>query len=413
MNFFKKKPGGEAAPSRNQMAMLNSNNWDDEIHEQVSELREETKAAESKPERVVTVRDNFTINELLETLVDLEGSDLHMAVGSPPAMRLHGSLTFCEASPMTQQKADEVLLSLLNAEKLAQFTKSGNIDFSHEIPNVARFRANFFRQHRGTSAVFRVIPKVIPTMEQLKLPPILKTVAELHQGLVLVTGPTGSGKSTTLASIIDHINSTSRSHIITIEDPIEFFHKSKMSLINHREIGDHAVSFADSLRASLREDPDIILVGEMRDLETIYNAIKAAETGHLVFATLHTNSAAKTIDRIIDVFPAKQQSQIRTMLSESLKAVVAQQLLRKLGGGGRVACHEILLSASGFGAMVRESKTAQLNNFIMTHREDGMQSMDSCLVDLLRQKKISLETAKDVMTDPTYFKNQGFPVDLG
>lgn len=413
MNFFKKpaKAGGNVEPSKNEMALLNSNNWDDEIQEQVGELRQAEVVEEARQERTYSLPNNYTLNDMLELMVDSEGSDLHLSVGNPPGLRVHGRMHFTEAEGFTQSMAEKMLLPLVSKEKSAAFSETGHLDFSYEIPNLARFRGNLFRQQRGIAAVFRVIPRTIPTMEQLKLPAVLRELCDEHSGLILVTGPTGSGKSTTLASMINYINQTQPAHIITIEDPIEFFHKSQRSLINHREVGDHVISFSDGLRAALREDPDIILVGEMRDLETIYNAIKAAETGHLVFATLHTNSAAKTIDRIIDVFPGKQQSQIRAMLSESLKAVIAQQLLRTIGGAGRVAAHEILISRSGFPAMVREGKTSQINNFIMTNRSEGMQSMDACLVELLRAKKISMETARDIMTDPIFFKNQGFPID--
>jgi twitching motility protein PilT len=413
MNFFgKKKTGGSAEPSKAEMALLNSNNWEDEITEQVTELREVEKVSEAASDRVYTLPTNYTLQDMLELMVDSEGSDLHLSVGNPPALRVHGRLVFTEAPVFDQARAEALLLPLVSKEKAASFQQTGHLDFSHEIANLARFRGNLFRQQRGMAAVFRVIPRNIPTMDQLKLPAVIRSLCQEHQGLILVTGPTGSGKSTTLASMINFINQTRQAHIITIEDPIEFFHRSQKSLIDHREVGEHVLSFADGLRASLREDPDIILVGEMRDLETIYNAIKAAETGHLVFATLHTNSAAKTVDRIIDVFPGKQQPQIRAMLSESLKAVIAQQLLRTIGGSGRVAAHEILISRSGFPALVREAKTSQINNYIMTNRDEGMQSMDACLVELLKAKRISLDTAKDIMTDPLFFKNQGFPIDV-
>lgn len=410
MNFFGKK--AKAEPSKAEMALLNSNNWEEEIHEQVSELREVEKVVEAQNERVYTLPENYTLQDMLELMVDSEGSDLHLSVGNPPALRVHGKMIFAEAPVFDQARAEALLLPLISKEKAALFQQCGHLDFSHEIANLARFRGNLFRQNRGMAAVFRVIPRNIPTIDQLKLPSVIRSLCMEHQGLILVTGPTGSGKSTTLASMINFINMTRQAHIITIEDPIEFFHRSQKSLIDHREVGEHVLSFADGLRASLREDPDIILVGEMRDLETIYNAIKAAETGHLVFATLHTNSAAKTVDRIIDVFPGKQQPQIRAMLSESLKAVIAQQLLRTIGGAGRVAAHEILISRSGFPALVREAKTSQINNYIMTNREEGMQSMDACLVELLKQKRISLDTARDIMTDPLFFKNQGFPIEI-
>ena len=414
MNFLfgKKKEDGSAGPSRSQIAALNSDNWDDEIHEQVAELTNVEQSSQ-KPKEIITLPTDYKLNDMLERMFDLEGSDLHLSVGAPPAMRIHGDLTYTQAPPLTVEKAEQILKPILGADKYALYLSTGNMDFSFEIPNVSRFRVNYFRQMRGMAAVFRVIPKTIPTLEQLKLPLIFKQLCDAHQGLVLVTGPTGSGKSTTLASMINYINESYPVHIITVEDPIEFFHTSKKALLNHREIGEHAVSFSDGIRAAMREDPDIILVGEMRDLDTIYNAIKAAETGHLVFATLHTNSAAKSIDRIIDVFPGKQQPQIRAMLAESIKAVIAQLLLKKLGGGGRVAAHEILVSGPGFPAMVREGKTSQINNYIMTNRELGMQSMDACLIELLRQKRISIDTAKEVLTDPTFFKNQGFPVDMG
>ncbi len=413
MNFFGKKKASSAEPSKAEMAMLNSNNWEDEITEQVTELRQVEQVAEAAAERVYTLPSNYTLQDMLELMVDSEGSDLHLSVGNPPALRVHGRLVFTEAPVFDQARAEALLLPLISKEKAASFQQTGHLDFSHEIANLARFRGNLFRQQRGMAAVFRVIPRNIPTIDQLKLPAVIRSLCQEHQGLILVTGPTGSGKSTTLASMINFINQTRKSHIITIEDPIEFVHRSQSSLIDHREVGEHVLSFADGLKAALREDPDIILVGEMRDLETIYNAIKAAETGHLVFATLHTNSAAKTIDRIIDVFPGKQQPQIRAMLSESLKAVIAQQLLRTIGGSGRVAAHEILISRSGFPALVREGKTSQINNYIMTNRDEGMQSMDACLVELLRSKRISLDTAKDLMTDPLFFKNQGFPIDVG
>ena len=412
MNFFGKKKAGAVEPSKAELALLNSNNWEEEITEQVTELRQTEAVAEAAQERVFTLPTNYTLQDMLELMVDSEGSDLHLSVGNPPALRVHGRLVFTEAPVFDQARAEALLLPLVSKEKAALFQQTGHLDFSHEIANLARFRGNLFRQQRGMAAVFRVIPRNIPTIDQLKLPAVIRTLCQEHQGLILVTGPTGSGKSTTLASMINFINQTRKAHIITIEDPIEFFHRSQSSLIDHREVGEHVLSFADGLRASLREDPDIILVGEMRDLETIYNAIKAAETGHLVFATLHTNSAAKTVDRIIDVFPGKQQPQIRAMLSESLKAVIAQQLLRTIGGSGRVAAHEILISRSGFPALVREAKTSQINNYIMTNRDEGMQSMDACLVELLKQKRISLDTAKDLMTDPLFFKNQGFPVDV-
>lgn len=357
----------------------------------------------------IELADDYDLEGLLRRLVQEDGSDLHLAVGMPPIFRIHGDLYVSQAPVLTEEKARELLFPLVDETKIADYEKCGNLDFAYEIPGLARFRANYFRQNWGMAAVFRVIPSRIPSIDELHLPPVIKDIAMMKNGIVLVTGPTGSGKSTTLASMIDYVNHHRRAHIITIEDPIEFTHTSDLCLIDHREVGTSAHSFADAIRASLREDPDIILVGEMRDLDTIYNAIKAAETGALVFATLHTNSASKTIDRIIDVFPAKQQEGIRAMLSESFKAVIAQQLLKK-EGGGRVAVHEILVAEAGFSNLIREGKTSQINNYIQTGKEFGMQSMDVGLMQLYRENKISKATVRDFCIDPNYFRLAG--VDL-
>jgi twitching motility protein PilT len=280
------------------------------------------------------------------------------------------------------------------------------LDFTYELGETARFRTNLYQQYHGIAGAFRLIPHKMPTIEELNLPEVLKTVALSKGGICIVTGPTGSGKSTTMAAMINYINDNRSAHIITIEDPIEFFHTNKNCLIDHREVGEHANSFSDAVKAALREDPDIILVGEMRDLETIYQAIKAAETGVLVFGTLHTNNASKTVDRMIDVFPAKQQEQIRSMLAESLKAVIAQQLLKKAGGKGRVAALEILLSASGLSNLIREGKTSQLPNFIQMWRSIGMRAMDTTLRDLVKAGVITAEAAMEKCQDPVNFSRE-------
>ncbi len=363
------------------------------------------------PEARILLEEGYDLDTLLRRLVAEKGSDLHLSVGVPPVFRLHGDLVVSLAAPLTQEHARKILYAVVDEDRIEQLESSGNVDFAYEIPGLARFRANYFKQHRGLAAVFREIPSRIPTIEDLKLPSVLADIAMLKSGLVVVTGPTGSGKSTTLAAMINHVNRHRKAHVITIEDPIEFYHPSLNCLIDHREVGQHAVSFADALRASLREDPDIILVGEMRDLETIYNAIKAAETGSLVFATLHTNSAAKTVDRIIDVFPARQQEQIRAMLAESFRAVVAQLLLKKTGGQGRVAVHEILVAEAGFSNLIREGKTSQINNYIQTGKEFGMQTMDAGLLKLLQAGTITRETVLEKCHDRNFFRSAGVPLD--
>lgn len=364
---------------------------------------------EPEPEELplIEVPTDYNQDDLLRTLVANKGSDLHLSVGEVPIFRINGDLHRSTCSVLTNEKAKELLAPLVSIERWETFEKCGNLDFAYEIPGVARFRGNFFKQKNGLAAVFREIPSRIPTIDEMHLPEVLKKIAMFKKGIVLVTGPTGSGKSTTMAAMLDYVNKNRGAHIITIEDPVEFTHKNQQSIIDHREVGTHANTFAEALRASLREDPDIVLVGEMRDLDTIYNAIKAAETGALVFGTLHTNSAAKTIDRIIDVFPAKQQDTIRAMLSESIKAVVAQLLLKKIGGG-RVAVHEILISQAGFSNIIREGKTSQINNYIQTGKDVGMQTMDSALVKLLEDGLIDKATAKEVCHDPVTLRSYGF-----
>lgn len=359
----------------------------------------------------ITPPANFTLDDLLHLLVDKGGSDLHLAVNSPPIIRVHGDLVRMNAEKLTQEKMLNILHPIIDQEQREKHEKSGNLDFAYEIEGLARFRANYLKQYYGMAAVFRIIPSKIPTIDKLNLPKVLKDIALFRSGMVIVTGPTGSGKSTTLAAMIDHINENRPAHIITIEDPLEFSHPCKKCIIDHREVGIHANTFADALRASLREDPDILLVGEMRDLETIYQAIKAAETGVLVFATLHTNSAAKTIDRIIDVFPAKQQEQIRAMVGESLKSVIAQQLLKTADGHGRCAANEVLISMSGLPNLIREGKTSMIPNYIATGREYGMQSMDQTLLELLESKKITLKACKEKAIEKKWFKSKGYDFD--
>jgi twitching motility protein PilT len=288
---------------------------------------------------------------------------------------------------------ERLLMPLADDRERKSFEKAGNLDIAHEIEGLARFRVNLLRQHNGMGAVFRVIPSRIPTVEELNLPPVLKTLAASKRGIIIVTGPTGSGKSTTMAAMINYINQTRHGHIITIEDPIEFTHSSQNCLIDHRQVGHHTRSFAEALKAALREDPDIVLVGEMRDLETIALAITAAEMGVLVFGTLHTNSAAKTIDRIIDVFPSKQQEQVRSQLSQSLKGVVAQQLLKTADGQGRCAAVEVLICNLGLSNLIREGKTNQIGSFIQMGKDEGMISMDDALYALVESGKITPQMA--------------------
>lgn len=354
-------------------------------------------------EVVCPLPEPYGLSDLLQAVIDHGASDLHLSVGLPPLLRVHGLMHRTQAAPLTQERAEAMLLPLISPEQQQRYQTSGSVDFAYSFENRARFRGNYFDHYRGMGAVFRLIPSEIPTLEGLHLPAVLREVANLRSGFVVVTGPTGSGKSTTLAAIINHINETRNAHIITIEDPVEFFHPRKSCLIDHREIGDHACSFSDALQASLREDPDIILVGEMRDLDTIYNAIKAAETGALVFATLHTNTAAKTVDRLVDVFPGRQQEQIRSMLAESLKAVLAQQLVLKADGSGRVAVQEIMLWSPGLSNLIRESKSAQIPNYIHSGRQMGMQTLDGRLRQLVDQGIVAYDTALERCLDPANF----------
>jgi len=325
-------------------------------------------------------------------------------VGFPPMLRISGELVHTERPVLTSESNKEILFEILKSEQQEVFEKNRDFDMAYEIKGLARFRCNFLYQHRGVGAVFRIIPSEILTMEQLNLPEAVKTIAEFNRGMVLVTGPTGSGKSTTLAAMIDHINNIRDAHIITIEDPLEFVHPNKRCLFTQREIGSHAKSFSEALRVASREDPDIILVGEMRDLATISLALTCSELGILVFGTLHTNSAAKTIDRIINAFPAEQQEQTRTMLADSLKAVVAQQLMKKKGGG-RCAANEILIGSPALASMIREGKITQIQSLMQTGTSVGMQTMDQHLMRLIDEDKITPEAAYEKAIDKNVFIN--------
>jgi twitching motility protein PilT len=344
------------------------------------------------------------IDELFREVMEKGASDLHMVIGFPPMLRISGELVHTDRPVLTPESNKEILFEILNSEQQEVFEENRDFDMAYELKALARFRCNFLYQHRGVGAVFRIIPSEILTMEQLNLPEAVKTIAEFNRGMVLVTGPTGSGKSTTLAAMIDHINNTRDAHIITIEDPLEFVHPNKRCLFTQREIGSHAKSFSEALRVASREDPDIILVGEMRDLATISLALTCAELGILVFGTLHTNSAAKTIDRIINAFPAEQQEQTRTMLADSLKAVVAQQLLKKKGGG-RCAANEILIGSPALASMIREGKITQIQSLIQTGTSVGMQTMDQHLKQLIDEDKITPEAAYEKAIDKNVFIN--------
>lgn len=333
------------------------------------------------------------IDQFLRVLVQQSGSDLHLSCGSAPIMRVHGSLQPFKFRELTPADMRALLFEILREEQQERFEASHDLDFAYDVPGVARFRGNAFQQHRGPGAVFRVIPSEIPSADDINLSEAVRGFTHLNKGLVLVTGPTGSGKSTTLAAMIDLINATRSEHVITIEDPIEFVHPNKKSLLNQREVGSHTESFSAALRAALREDPDVILIGEMRDRETISLALTAAETGHLVFGTLHTNSAHKTVDRIIDTFPGDLQTQVRSMLSESLRGVIAQQLLRKKGGRGRVAAQEILVGTAAVGNLIREGKTYQIPSVIQTGKKDGMVQMDQAIMSFLMAGDIDGEEA--------------------
>ena len=334
------------------------------------------------------------IAELLAFSVKNKASDLHLSAGLPPMIRVHGDVRRINVPPLEHKDVHGMVYDIMNDSQRKVYEETLEVDFSFEIPNLARFRVNAFNQNRGAGAVFRTIPSKVLTLEDLHAPKIFAEIAKYPRGLVLVTGPTGSGKSTTLAAMINDVNENEYGHILTVEDPIEFVHEAKKCLINQREVGPHTLSFSNALRSALREDPDIILVGEMRDLETIRLAMTAAETGHLVFGTLHTSSAAKTVDRIIDVFPAAEKEMIRAMLSESLRAVISQTLCKTKDGAGRVAAHEIMIGTPAIRNLIREAKVAQMYSAIQTGQSIGMQTLDQNLQDLVKRSLISIPEAR-------------------
>jgi twitching motility protein PilT len=333
------------------------------------------------------------IGELLAFSVKNGASDLHLSAGLPPMIRVDGDVRRINVPPMQHKDVHDLVYDIMNDKQRKDYEEFLECDFSFEIPGLARFRVNAFNQNRGAGAVFRTIPSTILSLEDLKAPGIFKDISDYPRGVVLVTGPTGSGKSTTLAAMVNHKNENEYGHILTIEDPIEFVHQSKKCLINQREVHRDTLGFNEALRSALREDPDTILVGEMRDLETIRLALTAAETGHLVFGTLHTSSAAKTIDRIVDVFPADEKDMVRAMLSESLRAVISQTLLKK-NGGGRVAAHEIMIGTPAIRNLIRENKIAQMYSAIQTGQQFGMQTLDQCLQQLVQKGLVSRVDAR-------------------
>ncbi len=346
------------------------------------------------------------ITQLLTFGVEQGASDCHLSSGEPPMLRISGDLKKLDHPPLSKDEVHNMVYDMMNDTQRKSFEEFHECDFSFEMGEIARFRVNVFMQRRGEGAVFRTIPTKILPLEQLNMPPILRQMCEKEKGLILVTGPTGSGKSTTLAAMIDYLNDTFEGHILTIEDPIEFVHKSKKCLVNQRELGPHTLSFANALKSALREDPDCILVGEMRDLETIQLALTAAETGHLVFGTLHTSSAPKTVDRIIDVFPPNQQAQVRAQFAESIEGVITQLLMKKKGGG-RCAALEIMVGSTAVRNLIREAKLHQIPGIMQTSKKDGMQTMDMALVELVTKGLVTKADAQTRSMNPNLFGPAG------
>ena len=343
------------------------------------------------------------LTELLAFSVKNKASDLHLSAGLPPMIRVNGDVRRINLPAMAHKEVHGMIYEVMHDALRKTYEENLEVDFSFEIPGLARFRVNAFNQDRGAAAVLRTIPSKILTLEDLNAPKIFADLAMRPRGMVLVTGPTGSGKSTTLAAMVNHVNENEYAHILTVEDPIEFVHESKKGLINQREVGSHTHSFSAALRSALREDPDVILVGELRDLETIRLALSAAETGHLVFGTLHTVSAAKTVDRIVDVFPGDEKEMVRAMLSESLQAVISQTLLKTKDGSGRVAAHEIMLGTPAIRNLIREAKVAQMYSAIQTGANVGMQTLDANLMELVKRNQISMATARSAAKMPENF----------
>ncbi len=343
------------------------------------------------------------ISELLAFSVKNKASDLHLSAGLPPMIRVHGDVRRINLPPLEHKDVHGMIYDIMNDSQRKHYDESLEVDFSFDLPGLARFRVNAFNQDRGAAAVLRTIPSRVLSLEELQCPRQFADFSSKPRGLVLVTGPTGSGKSTTLAAMVDHVNNNLYGHVLTIEDPIEFVHESRKCVINQREVGPHTLSFANALRSALREDPDVILVGELRDLETIRLAMTAAETGHLVFGTLHTSSAAKTIDRIVDVFPAAEKEMVRAMLSESVVAVISQTLMKMKDGNGRVAAHEIMVGTPAIRNLIRENKVAQMYSMIQTGSQFGMQTLDQNLLDLVRRNVVSLGEARQYAKSPDAF----------
>jgi twitching motility protein PilT len=342
----------------------------------------------------------LALEELLHLAGEQKASDIHLTVESPPVLRIDGSMVQLQTEKFSHADLETFAHFLMNDQQAKRFAEYGELDLAYSLPGVGRYRVNVFRQRESTSVVIRLIPFVIPSPESLGLPPVSIELAKLHKGLVLVTGPTGSGKSTTLASLVDYINRTRACHIVTIEDPIEYLHGHKLSLVNQREIGNDTQSFTNALRAVLRQDPDVILVGEMRDLETIATAVTAAETGHLVFSTLHTNDATQSVDRMIDVFPPHQQQQIRVQLAAVLQGIMSQQLFPRSDHQGRVAAIEVMLATPAVRSLIREGKTHQLPTVIQTNAKLGMQTMDKAIMDLVQKGLIFYEVAQEKLQSP-------------